>query len=122
MVPVGAGVVEVVVVGVVDVVVVDVVVVEVGVVDVVVVEVGVVDVVVVEVGVVDVVVVEVGVVDVVGAVIPFLTLTFVVVLPLLLFESVTVAVSDWVPSTTTFVSYGIETGPLLEVVCVPTAL
>src|SRR2546423_11517292 len=57
-----------------------------------------------------------------GVTMPFFTVTFTVEPPVLLDESFTVAMSGWVPSTTIFVSYGIETGPLLAVVVEPIGL
>src|SRR5207237_1203963 len=54
--------------------------------------------------------------------IPFFTLTLVVPVPMLLDESLTVATSGCVPSTTILVSYGIDTGPLLDVVIDPIGL
>ena len=57
-----------------------------------------------------------------GVTMPFFTLTFTVEPPVLFDASLTVAMSGWLPSTTIFVSYGIETGPLLAVVVEPMAL
>src|SRR5205823_152103 len=63
--------------------------------------------------------VNTGVGDVV---MPFFTVTLTVEPPVLFDESFTVATSGCVPSTTIFVSKGIETGPLLAVVVEPIAL
>ena len=63
--------------------------------------------------------VSTGVGDVV---MPFFTVTLTVEPPVLFDESFTVATSGCVPSTTIFVSKGIETGPLLAVVVEPIAL